>query len=77
MTPSAKQLRECFEPNKDKVIVSRSAGRIELRIGEPKRGQTRIAHLTLAEALKLGCALIALSEELKPSKREVVPHFYP
>lgn len=66
MAPSKKDLRECFEPYKDTVTVRKLSMHIELRIGKAKPGETRYVRLTAREARAIGCALIALSEEIEP-----------
>jgi len=73
MATLTKAIRECFEPSKDTVTVRRLNSLIELRIGTPKRGQTRYVRLTPGKSRTLGCALIAFAEMIEPGERAVVP----
>jgi hypothetical protein len=73
MANLTKALRECFEIHKDIVRVRKLNRHIELRIGEPKRGETRYVNLIPRKARLLGCALIAFAEEIDPGERAIVP----
>ena len=47
----------------DPVFVGPCAGKIELRIGESKRGESRIALLTPREAQQIAIALLSQAED--------------
>ena len=52
------------ESNIDPVFVRRALDRIELRIGEPKPGETRVALLSPTDAKILAYALLAEAERV-------------
>jgi hypothetical protein len=74
--PSARVLVNCKESGyaymkitenlKDPVFVSESRrGRwVVLRIGEPRRGESRIAELSLSQARRVACALLSEAERM-------------
>jgi hypothetical protein len=77
--PSRKDLKEFFDPHSEIIRVKRlRAGSliVELRIGGSKRGSQRYVRLTSPQARTLGCSLIALADEIEPSKREIMPGWH-
>ena len=73
MAPTRKDLREVFNSNSDRVTVRKLNSTIELRIGEPKAGQTRYVRLTPHQARSVGSALIAEADKVEPIGRTIVP----
>ena len=50
------------------VSLSFSGDRVQLRIGEPKPGETRVALLSPQEARRLAYALLMLAEQVREAR---------
>ena len=75
MATLRKEMRKCFEPERDMVSVQNGEALVELRIGKSKQRGTRYVELTPSEAQVIGCALLACAENIKPGKRLIVPEW--
>jgi len=76
---SKKDLKEFFDPHSEIIRVRRlreGSLVVELRIGGSKGGSQRYVRLTSPQARTLGCSLIALADQIEPSKREIMPGWH-